>query len=165
VNAQVVPCIGDDCVLGFAIVLPTKEQRDKMMGTRDAWAKSAPASSAPKKFQRSAHEWHVCIVAAPRPTPFPGPAAATEDTRPPGRAGCPRYEIAGMYDSLIFRLADPFANFVTTAHRARFTYNASKWLGLTAELAGYQFQTRPQPLTGSSSSVNGGFMTYLFGPG
>src|SRR5437879_2747274 len=149
------------------LALPLFAQQ-KSSGTNDgntgtAVAKSAPASSAPKNSSVLRMNGMFALSAAPRPTPFPGPAAATEDTRPPGRL-VPRHEIAGMYDYINFSPGDPFANFGNHGASGSFTYNASKWLGLTAELAGYQFQRDLSPLTGSSSSVNGGFMTYLFGP-
>src|SRR6266481_4075245 len=149
------------------LALPLFAQQ-KSSGTNDgntgtAVAKSAPASSAPKNSSVVRMNGMFALSAAPRPSPFPGPAAATEDTRPPGRL-VPRYEIAGMYDYINFSPGDPFANFGNHGASGSFTYNASKWLGLTAELAGYQFQRDLSPLTGSSSSVNGGFMTYLFGP-
>ena len=51
-----------------------------------------------------------------------------------------------------------------TTEPPAFTYNASKWLGLTAELGGYQFNRNLFPVTGSNSGVTGGFASYLFGP-
>jgi len=149
------------------LALPLFAQQ-KSSGTNDgntgtAAEKTTPASSAPKNSSVVRMNGMFALSAAPRPSPFPGPAATTEDTRPPGRL-VPRYEIAGMYDYINFSPGDPFANFGNHGASGSFTYNASKWLGLTAELAGYQFQRDLSPLTGNSSSVNGGFMTYLFGP-
>src|SRR5216683_3844277 len=46
------------------------------------------------------------LPATPRPTPFPGPAAA--DTRAPGQL-VPRFEIAGLYEYINFAPGDPFA--------------------------------------------------------
>jgi outer membrane protein OmpA-like peptidoglycan-associated protein len=69
-----------------------------------------------------------------------------------------------MYDYINFAPGEPFANFNNHGAAGSFTFNVSKWVGLTAELGGYQFQRNLSPLTGSSASVNGGFMTYLFGP-
>src|SRR5229473_1297578 len=142
--------------------------QQKSSGTNDgttgtAAEKSAAASSTAKNSGIVHVNGTFALPAAPRPTPFPGPASATEDTRAPGRL-VPRYEIAGMYDYINFSPGDPFANFSNHGASGSLTYNASKWLGLTAELAGYQFQRDLSPLTGSSASVNGGFMTYLFGP-
>jgi outer membrane protein OmpA-like peptidoglycan-associated protein len=103
------------------------------------------------------------LPATPRPAPFPGAAAAAADTRTPGQQ-VPRYEIAGMYDYINFAPGDPFANFNTHGGSASFTYNASKWLGLTGELAGYDFKRNLFPLTGSNTDTNGSLITYLFGP-
>src|SRR6266704_1808255 len=76
----------------------------------------------------------------------------------------PRYELAGMYDYINFAPGDPFANFNTHGGSASFTYNASKWLGLTGELAGYDFKRNLFPLTGNNIDTNGSLITYLFGP-
>ena len=125
--------------------------------------KSAPAGSTSKNSSIVHVNGTFALPAAPRPRPFSGPTDATKDSRPPGRL-VPRYEIAAMYDYINFAPGDPFANFNNHGGSGSFTYNASKWLGLTAELAGYQFQRNLSPLTGSNASVNGGFLTYLFGP-
>jgi outer membrane protein OmpA-like peptidoglycan-associated protein len=104
------------------------------------------------------------IPAIPRPKPFPKPQAATaKDTRAPGLL-VPRYEISGMYFYVNAAPGSPFANFNNQGGGASFTYNASRWLGLTAELAGYDFNRNLFPLTGSNSSVNGTMVSYLFGP-
>ena len=101
--------------------------------------------------------------AVPRPTPFPGPAATTKDTRPPGRL-VPKYEIAGMYDYINFSPGSPFANFNNHGASGSFTYNFSKWLGLTGELGGSQFDRNLFPATGTNTGFTGGMVSYLFGP-
>src|SRR5260370_23930764 len=103
------------------------------------------------------------LPARPRPTPFPGPTAAPADSRPPGRL-VPRYEIAGMYSYINFAPGDPFANFNNHGATGSFTYNASRWVGLTGEFGGYRFERNLFPVTGSNTGVSGGFVTYLFGP-
>jgi outer membrane protein OmpA-like peptidoglycan-associated protein len=103
------------------------------------------------------------LPATPRPTPFPGPAAETKDTRPPGRL-LPRYELAGMYQYINFSPGDPFSSFSNHGGTGSFTYNASQWLGLTAELGGYHYDRNLFPVTGSNGGVTGGFSSYLFGP-
>lgn len=116
---------------------------------------SAPGSNAVKPSAIFA------LPAAPRPTPFPGPASANADT--PGQL-VPRYEIAGMYDYLNFSPANPFGNFNSHGASGSFTYNASKWLGLTGELGGYKFNRNLFPLTGNTVVTSGSLRTYLFGP-
>jgi len=102
------------------------------------------------------------VPAMPKPQPFPG-AQADKDTRPPGRL-VPRYEIAGMYYYVNAAPGSPFASFGNQGGAASFTYNASKWLGLTAELGGYDFKRNEFPLTGTNTSINGSMTTFLFGP-
>jgi len=125
--------------------------------------KSAPPSFASRNSSVVRAKGIFALPAAPRPTPFPGPAAVTEDARPPGRL-LPRYEIAGMYDYINFSPGDPFANFNSHGGSASFTYNASRWLGLTAEIAGNNFSRSLFPLTGNDSPVSGTMISYLFGP-
>ncbi len=69
-----------------------------------------------------------------------------------------------MYDYINFAPGTPFANFNNHGATGSFTYNASRWLGLTAEAGGYQFNRNLFPVTGSNSGVNGAFVSYLFGP-
>src|SRR5256886_15518462 len=54
--------------------------------------------------------------------------------------------------------------YTTLFRSGSFTYNASKWLGLTGELAAYDFKRNLFPLTGSNIDTNGSLITYLFGP-
>src|SRR5467141_2691177 len=96
--------------------------------------KSAAAGSASKNSCIADVNGIFALPAAPRPKPFPGPAAATEDTRPPGRL-LPRYETAYMFDYINFAPGDPFENFNIQGGSVSFTYNASRWLGLTGEVA------------------------------
>src|SRR5216683_2822576 len=149
------------------LALPLFAQQ-KSSGTNDgnmgtAVAKSAPASSAPKNFSVVRMNGMFALSAAPRPTPFPGPAAATEDTRPPGRL-VPRYEIAGMYSYINFAPGDPFANFNSHGATGSFTYNASKWVGLTGEVGEYRFSRNIFPIIGSNSAATDSLTSYLFGP-
>jgi hypothetical protein len=151
------------------LALPLRAQQ-KSSGTGDETANSPTAPEKNAASNGSAASTNAvkpaaifALPAAPRPTPFPGPAAATADTRPPGTL-LPRYEIAGMYDYVNFGPASPFNNFNSQGGAASFTYNASKWLGLTGELGGYDFKRSLFPLTGSTVDTNGSFITYLFGP-
>jgi outer membrane protein OmpA-like peptidoglycan-associated protein len=125
--------------------------------------KGAAAGNAAVSGNLSSLKGVFALPATPRPTPFPGPAAETKDTRPPGRL-LPRYELAGMYSYIKFSPGDPFSDFNNHGATGSFTYNASKWLGLTAELGGYQFNRNLFPATGSNSGVSGGLASYLFGP-
>ncbi|HLB86589.1 MAG TPA: OmpA family protein [Terriglobales bacterium] len=95
--------------------------------------------------------------------PRPKPSAAANDTRPPGQL-VPRFEVAVAYQYVQFNPGDPFASFNNHGATASFTYNASRWLGLTGEFGGYRFDRNLFPVTGSNAGVTGGFVSYLFGP-
>ena len=127
-------------------------------GEKNAAPNEAAASSKPVPAKGV-----FALPARPRPTPFPGPAAAAVDTREPGTL-TPRYEIAGMYQYLNFSPGGPFADAGGHGGSGSFTYNASKWLGLTAEAGSYTSKRSLFPLTGSTAQVDGGIISYLFGP-
>jgi outer membrane protein OmpA-like peptidoglycan-associated protein len=95
--------------------------------------------------------------------PRPKPPAVAKDTSAPGQL-VPRFEVAGMYQYVEFNPGDPFASFNNHGATASFTYNASRWLGLTGEFGGYRFDRNLFPITGSNAGVTGGFVSYLFGP-
>lgn len=94
--------------------------------------------------------------AGARPTPFPAADSATDDA--PGRAW-PRYEVAGMYQYLDFQPGDPFSGFGSHGGSGSFAYNATRYLGLVAEIGGYHFS---RDINGNK--VSGGLTSYLFGP-
>ena len=145
--------------MGALLALPLCAQQ-KNSGADGDTANAAEKSRASSKAV--AAQGLLALPVTPRPTPFQGPAAAA-DTRPPGTL-VPRYEFSAMYDYINFAPGDPFANFNSHGGSGSFTYNASKWLGLTGEFGGYRFDRDLFPLTGSSTPVSGGFVTYLFGP-
>jgi len=95
----------------------------------------------------------------PRATPFPGPAPTSGDQdSAPGRL-TPKFEVAGLYSYVNFNPGSGFASWNNNGEMLSFAYNPNRILGLTAEVAGYDF-TRSTP-TGTAS---GGFQTWLFGP-
>jgi outer membrane protein OmpA-like peptidoglycan-associated protein len=152
------------------LALPLCAQQ-KNSGTADETAKAAAAAATEKtaassnaaESRKPAAKGVFALPATPRPAPFPGPAVAAADTRAPGTL-LPRYEVAGMYQYMNFGPGSPFANFNAQGGSASFTYNASKWLGLTGEFAGYDFKRSLFPFTGSTANVNGSMVSYLFGP-
>jgi outer membrane protein OmpA-like peptidoglycan-associated protein len=95
---------------------------------------------------------------SPRPKPFPGGAKSNEDT-PPGRI-VPKFEVAGMFDYINFSPGTAFPSFSTYGGSGSFTWNPSRWLGLTEELGGGSFG-RTIPNVGDS---HGGITTFLLGP-
>jgi len=104
---------------------------------------------------------------APRRTsPFGAAAGDKVTEEAPGRL-LPRYEIAGMYNYVRFEPGSPFSSFGGQGGSGSFTYNATKLLGLTGEVGGFQFQrnintgtTPPAP----TDKVTGGITTILVGP-
>ena len=98
------------------------------------------------------------LPAEPRPTPFPFPTSNSSDEDAPGRL-LPRYEIAGLYQYIDFSPGGPFANFNNHGATGSFTYNATRFLGLTAEAGGYHFQRDV-----NGNPISGGLTSYLFGP-
>ncbi len=109
-------------------------------------------------------------IAPGSPTLFAMPAAAAAnpadiysdwDNNPWNRHAwgllTPRFELAGMFQYINFNPGS-FNNFNTFGGTGSFTYNANKWLGLTAEIGGYHFKR--QIVETSSGSLQ----SYMFGP-
>jgi OmpA family protein/Big-like domain-containing protein len=82
----------------------------------------------------------------------------------------PKFELAGLFQYVNYMPGSGFPNFNSFGATGAFTYNANKWLGLTAELGGYHYDRQiygpPNATTGISSleSTSGSFQSYLFGP-
>src|SRR5262245_13030100 len=102
-------------------------------GTSNAVANDAVASS----------KGIFALPPGPRAKPFPKPrpAGGSKNSDAPGQL-VPRYEFAVLYDYVNFHPGDPFSSFNNHGATGSFTYNASRWLGLTAELGGYRFKNR-----------------------
>jgi len=156
-------------VMSALLALPLCAQQ-KSTGAGDETTSAAPkaekhatSSNAAPSSKPVAAKNVFALPARPRPTPFPGPAAAPADSRPPGRL-VPRYEVAGMYSYINFAPGDPFANFNNHGATGSFTYNASKWVGLTAEAGEYRFSRNIFPIIGNNSAATDSLSTYLFGP-
>ena len=109
---------------------------DEAKSTNDAAAKRQADAASVTPVSRSV----FALPAAPRPTPFPRPAS-TSDENAPGRLWN-KYEVAGMYSYVNFHPGEPFESFNNQGATGSFAYNATRWLGLTAELGGYNFDRR-----------------------
>jgi hypothetical protein len=110
---------------------------------------------------------------------FPMPAAAAAnpadiftdwDNNPWNRHAwgllTPKFEIAGLFSYVNFCPCS-FNNWNSYGATGSFTYNASKYLGLNAEFAGYHFNRGIFVLNGTNfqpTTISGSFQTYLFGP-
>ena len=151
-------------VVGALLALPSFAQH-KNTGAEDG------ASTTAETPEKASHAASVVNVAparnffalpnAPRPTPFPGPAATSDEA--PGRL-VPRYEIAVMYEYINFRPGEPFADFNNHGATGSFAINANRWLGLAVEFGGTTFRRNLFPLTGTDSAVEGQQNTLLAGP-
>lgn len=84
----------------------------------------------------------------------------------------PKYEIAGLFQYINFS-PQSYNNFNNYGATGSFTYNANKWLGLTAEIGGYHFsrqiyappiQNPDGSVTYQKESLSGGWQTYMAGP-
>jgi outer membrane protein OmpA-like peptidoglycan-associated protein len=118
-------------------------------------AKPSETSNAVPAASRSS----FAVPAVPRATPFPSPAASSSsDEGGPGKL-TPRFELAGMYSYINFHPGTGFDSWNNNGGTGSFTYNANRWLGLTAEFGTYAF-SRTVP----TGNAEGGFQTYLFGP-
>jgi hypothetical protein len=136
-------------------------------GTRDgakapddsATASTADTTSTAETTNAVPPRTSFAVPDVPRATPFPGPAPSSGDPdTAPGRL-TPKFEVAGLYSYINFNPGSGFASWNNNGEMLSFAYNPNRILGLTAEVAGYNF-TRATP-TGTAS---GGFQTWLFGP-
>src|SRR5215831_6313919 len=98
-------------------------------------------------------------VPRPKPLPKPRPAGGSKNSDAPGQV-VPRYEFAVMYDYVNFSPGGSFSSFNNHGASGSFTYNTSRWLGLTAELGGYRFKNRDL----NGTPVSGSIVSYVFGP-
>jgi len=154
--------------LGVLLASPLAAQQ-KAAGSPDDSLKRTE-TSAEKSSGESSHavaSEHLvlpkdvfALPAVPRPKPFPTPQkAAKKEDRAPGQL-VPRYELGGTYDYVNFRPGSPFSDFNNHGAVGSFTYNASRALGLTAELGGSRFKNRNL----NGTPTNGSIVSYLFGP-
>ena len=134
---------------------------DETTNTAAPAEKSAASGKAAESSNPVTAKGAFALPATPRPAPYPRQAASA-DTEP--GLLVPRFEVAGIYEYINFSPGNPFAPFNNHGAAGSFTYNTSKWVGLTGEFAGYRFDRNLFPVSGSNAGVSGGFVTYLFGP-
>jgi outer membrane protein OmpA-like peptidoglycan-associated protein len=146
--------------MGALFALPLFAQQKDESAAKSA-SEAAAAADAPAAPESAAPATRgiFALPVVPKATPFPGPqAAATKDTRTPGQL-VPKYEINGGYSYINFNPGDQFNNFNNHGGSGGFTYNANRVLGLTAEVAGYNYHRDV-----NGNNIGGGLTTYLFGP-
>jgi outer membrane protein OmpA-like peptidoglycan-associated protein len=142
------------------LALPVCAQQAQQNGD-GAGASAATAEKSPAKTNWTdiapASRNLFALPDSPRPKPFPAGAKSGEDT-PPGKL-VPKFEIAGMFDYVNFNPGGGFSNFNNYGGSGSFTWNPSRWIGLTEELGGLSYDRNV-----NGSSVHGGITTYLVGP-
>jgi hypothetical protein len=158
--------------LGALLALPLcAQQKDASTASNTNGAASTTTSNAASDFS----------IAPASPTLFAMPAAAAAnpadiysdwDNNPWNRHAwarlTPKFEIAGMFQYIDF-CPCAFRNFNNYGATGSFTYNATKWLGLTAEIGGYYFNRQiyaPPTATGAYNleTTSGSQQSYMFGP-
>jgi hypothetical protein len=152
--------------LGALFALPLfAQQKDDGAAKSASDTPAAVDAPAAQPGMATATRGLFALPAVPKATPFPGsqaaaPAAAkeTKDTRPPGQL-VPRYEVNAGYSYVNFSPGSPFNNFNNHGATGGFTFNANRYLGLTAELGGYDFERNV-----NGFPIHGAWQTYLFGP-
>jgi outer membrane protein OmpA-like peptidoglycan-associated protein len=165
--------------LGALFSLPLcAQQKDASTGskTKETSESTSTANAAASDFN----------IAPASQTLFPMPAAAAGNpadiytdwaNNPWNRHAwgllTPKWEVAGLFQYVNYMPGAGFKNFNNYGATGSFTYNATKWLGLTAEVGGYHFSrqifgapvTNPDgTVTFSLESISGSWETYLAGP-
>src|SRR5690242_6566772 len=122
-------------ILAAAALLAVPAFAQKNEGTGGHTKTGAETAGRQKEFPAPAADFALgaksiwALPAEPRPNPFPFPASSP-DSDAPGKL-LPRYEIAGLYQYIDFSPGGPFANFNNHGGTGSFTYNATRFLGLT----------------------------------
>jgi hypothetical protein len=163
--------------LGALFALPLCAQQ-KDASTADTTKDAADTVSSGNAVDSDFHIAPSTNLFAMPSMPAPNPDIYTDWANNPwnrhawGRL-TPRYEIAGMYQYVNYAPGGGYLNFNNHGASGSFTYNATNWLGLTAEIAGYHFnrQIYGAPVLQSDGSytytlesISGSWQTYLFGP-
>lgn len=140
--------------------LPVCAQQTPQNGD-GAGATAAAAEKSPAKVTAGditpASRNLFALPEAPRPKPLPADTKSSDD-KAPGQL-LPRYEIAGMFDYVNFNPGGGFNSFNNFGGSGSFTWNPSRWIGLTEELGGLSYNRNV-----NGTSVHGGITTFLFGP-
>jgi outer membrane protein OmpA-like peptidoglycan-associated protein len=145
-------------VAGIALLSLPAGAQEKSSGTDANNSERAATGDLASRWDFGAAPRNVfAIPEAPRPTPFPA-AGSSGASEPPGRM-VPRFEVSGGYSFALFDPGSPFDTFSNHGESGSFTYNASRYLGLTAEVSGYGVNRDV-----NGTTVHGRWTNYLFGP-
>ena len=147
-------------VVSALFALPAAAQQAQPNGDgASAWATTAEKSPAKTNAGDIAPASRnlFALPESPRPKPFPAGDKSNSDT-PPGRI-VPKFEIAGMFDYVNFNPGGGFNSFNNFGGSGSFTWNPSRWIGLTEELGGLSYNRNV-----NGTNTHGGITTYLLGP-
>jgi len=117
----------------------------------------APAPTAAVHVTRGV----FALPEAPKATPFPRPQAAAKaakDDSAPGQL-VPKFELAAGYSYVNFMPGEGFSDFNNQGANGGLAFNATRYLGLVAEVGGYVFDRNV-----NGSTISGSMNTFLFGP-
>src|SRR5580704_4583595 len=151
-------CVG--VAVSALLALPVCAQQARQNGDGASPAPATPEKSAAKTNGADitpASRNLFALPDSPRPKPFPAGAKSSSDT-PPGKI-VPKFEIAGMFDYVNFHPGGGFDSFSNYGGSGSFTWNPSRWVGLTEELGGLSYDRNV-----NGASTHGGITTFLLGP-
>ncbi len=139
----------------LALPLCARQNNDGTSGTETA-AATSPAIPVPADITPASRSLFA-LPEAPRPKPLPADSKSSEKT-PPGKLVA-KFEIGGMFDYVNFNPGEGFSSFNNYGGSGSFTWNTTRYLGLTEELGGLNFNRSVNGV-----SEHGGITTFLFGP-
>jgi len=154
--------------VGALLALPVYAQQAQPNGDGASAAAAAAEKNAAKTNVGDitpASRNLFALPESPRPKPFPDGAkssakssARSSNDTAPGQL-VPKFEIAGMFDYVNFNPGGSFNSFNNYGGSGSFTWNASRWIGLTEELGGLSYDRNV-----NGTSIHGGITTFLLGP-
>lgn len=141
-------------IIAGALLIALPAMGQNQIGNKDETRETATAATSNSLRVKSAN-W-LALPEAPKPTPFP--AAEKANSEAPGRL-VPRFELGAGYSYVNFNPGDPFPAFGNHGASGSLAYNPSRFLGLVAELNGYNFSRNV-----NGNELKAGWLSYLFGP-
>jgi outer membrane protein OmpA-like peptidoglycan-associated protein len=138
------------------LALPVCAQQAGNGAAGDAKSTGDGAAQSTVSTTGTAPGLYAFPAAKPRATPFPAAGGSTDEGGP-GKL-VPRFEVAGGYSYVNFNPGD-FPSFNNHGATGSFAYNATRWLGLTGEVGGYNFSRNA-----GGAPLDGSWETFLFGP-
>ena len=145
-------------VAGIALLSLPVGAQEKSSGTDENNRERAAAGDLASRWDFGSAPRNIFGVPdAPRVTPFPA-AASSGSSEAPGRL-VPRFEVAAGYSYALFDPGSPFDTFSNHGANGSFTYNPSRYFGITVELSGYTFDRNI-----NGTNLNGGWTNLMIGP-